>query len=101
MRCKDWDLSLFLLAQVHVREPQGDVPKRNETTTPSGFKRVPWKKDGIWEDLGRCIFFLGRNGWCIDIVDVLMICLMFVGFQPWFASPRSKDVNFTTFSTDT
>ena len=55
----------------------------------------------VREDLGRCIFFLGRNGWCIDIVDVLMICLRFVGFQPRFASPCSKDVNFTTFSTDT
>ena len=31
LRCKDWDLSLFLLAQVHVREAQGDG-KRNPTT---------------------------------------------------------------------
>jgi len=57
LRCKDWDLSLFLLAQVHVREPQGDVPKRNPTT-PSGFKRVPLKKDGQGR-FGKMYFFLG------------------------------------------
>lgn len=77
VRCKDWDLSLFLLAQVHVREPQGDVPKRNPTT-PSRFFGSLERKMGfgkIWEDV---FLFLGpkwmvyRYCWCFN--DLFKVC---------------------------
>ena len=68
------------------------------TQQPKGFS-VP-KTNGQGRFWKMYIFFswAEMDG---DIVDILMICLMIIGFQPWFASPCSKDLNLTTFSTDT